>query len=132
MSRILSLLLSIISVTVIASCSKKDAVNSGEGSLYGIWVKGSAPGDTLRFVNRNGINYMLLNERGISQYPSSHSIEYKYEDDKLYVKDAYGGNFWQLHSFTWQERGLKFDVQAPELYWFVAVSPGNFTYRKIL
>ena len=111
-----------------AACSKNN--DSDEQFLYGVWVKGNNPGDTLLFMNENG--------RHIFQFPASLSpaaagytkLPYRYQKKKLYVQLTTDAEY-PLSSFTWKTEGRSFELQGNDLYPYMSSIAPKHTYTKV-
>ena len=112
----------------ICACTKSN--NSSETFLYGTWVKGNNPGDTLLFMNENG--------RHIFQFPAALSSAmygytkrpYRYQQKKLYVQLASDIEF-PLSSFKWITEGKSFELQGNDLYPYMSSIAPKHVYTRV-
>jgi hypothetical protein len=113
---------------LLISCSKPEASAGAEHELYGKWVMGPNPMDTIEFIRVGNRNIMR------SWFPQGYMIysetPYKFANEKLRLKYFSIDEYRAISTFTWTQQGVEFQVAGFELYPFMS-STTIFTYRKI-
>ena len=109
----------------------KNTISGGE-DLYGVWVKGSNAGDTLRFFEKNGKNVLSYSLSFNPQLPMPTEREFKLNNDQLSLQLLGGSrDFQPITSFKWISRRETFEIEGIEFFPFMASMRTYFTYRKI-
>jgi len=130
--RALSIFLCLASLVItFANCQKsKDHDASG---LYGVWVKGSNFGDTLWFIQKNGLNVLRKAESFNAGMPVYSEKEYQFNEGKLRIQNfaPYSMDFYDIDSFTWTQMGTEFKIQGIQLFMFMSSTNTYFTYHKL-
>jgi hypothetical protein len=121
----------IVLVSLLAAC-KKDVTQS-ESALYGTWVKGNQPGDTLQFLEKNRKHILRQNDSFNPAMPAYTEKEYKYQNGKLSIQlfAPFSEEFNPIDSFRWISFGREFTLQGIQLYIFMSSTQTYFTYRKL-
>lgn len=135
MPRLLFNLLAFTAVLFTASCDKDaDDDDTAEAVLYGIWVKGSNPGDTLVFSKKSGTNVMWMNLSMNPQFFAPAEREYRMENGKLQIMLGPGlqAPWHTIESFTWKTPGQQFEILGFHLYMTMSSSITKFTFNKVL
>lgn len=129
----------IITSTMITGC-RKDAVTDTEASVFhGSWVReGDVPGrqgaDTLWFFSKNGKDLLFFHyaPTGGANWPAQVETEYKFENDKLTLKDFSAGtnSFVPVESFQWISPKKEFSAKLYQIVHFMSADY-RVTYRKV-
>jgi hypothetical protein len=134
MRRIYSALIVIPVVLVFTGCAKNKTndFTGSESELYGVWVKGPNPGDTLEFMRKNNKNIMRRLELFNAGIPTYSEREYRYQDGKFGAKYySSADDFYQINSFAWTQAGREFTLLAFQLLPIISSTTTWYTYRKI-
>jgi hypothetical protein len=118
----------IVIVLAATACSKHDTRD--ESVLYGTWVDGSHPADTLRFSRQNNQNIMeIIQSTGQTPYSA---LEYNYVDGKLglVLIGAIHPNK-VISSFTWKDQNKVFDILGYEIFPLISLPDAHLTYTRV-
>lgn len=130
MRRIIFFPILIALVILFGSCQKSKDHDASE--LYGVWVKGSNFGDTLWFMQKNGLNVLRKAESFNAGMPVYSEKEYQFNNGKLRIQSSapYSTDFYDI-DFTWTQVGTEFKVLGIQLFMFMSSSNTYFTYHKL-
>jgi hypothetical protein len=121
--------MTLLALTVLIACSKKEGKEREEAMLYGKWEMGPGDGDTIEFLNRNGRNILrFYDARFISGIYAERA--YQYTSGALSIQMYPSQAFTPVTSFTWQRGSGKFSVMSNELYPLLSQSV-ILVYNKI-
>ena len=112
------------------ACTKEASKN--ESVLYGTWVKGSNPGDTIWFIKKSSKHIVRYASSFNPNMPMYSENEYKYNDGKLSIKrfPQQTDEYFPVTSFTWVQSGREFSIVNSELFPFLS-SIYTLKYKKI-
>ena len=119
-----------LALLLVACTKSKDGGN--EAALYGVWVNGNVPNDTLWFMNKGGKNILRYNNSFNTAAPAYTESEYFFKNDKLsFALGGPSGIVKLIDSFTWKQENKQFDILIYQLYAFISSSTTHGLYTKI-
>lgn len=122
----------LLAIVSFSSC-RKDKKSSTEEELYGTWVNQNAPGDTIIFLNKNNKNIVSVNLSFNPTLAVRKEMEYTFKDSRLDINTSpvSSAPLQQISSFTWIEKGKRFEIKGFQLYLFMSSSVTKFVYLKV-
>ena len=114
------------------ACTKSKTDNNPEAALYGVWVNGNVPNDTLWFMNKGGKNILRYNNSFNTATPTYTEVEYFFKNGELsFELGGPSGISKLIDSFTWKQENKQFDILIYQLYAFISSSTTHGLYTKI-
>lgn len=111
---------------------RKNNSNDTANIFYGKWSKGTNPGDTIFFYQRNGQNLLAYNLEFNPNVSFSTEVDYSYSNGKLNVSFlGHPNDFSPIESFSWKQYGQEFEIHAVELFYILSSTQVYFTYHKL-
>jgi len=114
------------------ACTKSKTDDTPEAALYGVWLNGNVPNDTLWFMNKGGKNILRYNNSFNTAAPVYAEVEYFFNNDELsFMLGGPSGISKLIDSFTWKQENKQFDILSYQLYAFISSSTTHGLYTKI-
>jgi hypothetical protein len=129
-SRIAALLFTLFIIAF--SCSKDS--DGGADLFYGRWVNTNNTGDTLWFAKTSGKNTLTcFSSPGAMAggIVTMLNYEYRYRNNKLYIKSSWSSEFSPVANFKWDIHGKEFRWNGNHRFLFLSSIQPDYVYRKL-